>query len=185
MQPTPQLEETLAVDCPQVKATVEEYVHKDKPFRITFTSRQQSRRDFIIQQLNEHAIMQTVILRNKLQETERQRGFKDEICFKSLRRMFMEMKKTDNLKAYESRLRYQEHVRRYHYVAHPQIDQDHQLVDREVKRLKNMLLGTRQREEQKKQNKLRMLRKHAAKQTRKVPKTVDTKSTTPNATTEQ
>ncbi|XP_014095965.2 general transcription factor 3C polypeptide 1 [Bactrocera oleae] len=185
MPPTPQLEETLAVDCPQVKATVEEYVHKDKPFRITFTSRQQSRRDFIIQQLNEHAIMQTVILRNKLQETERQRGFKDEICFKSLRRMFMEMKKTDNLKAYEIRLRYQEHVRRYHYVAHPQIDQDHQLVDREVKRLKNMLLGTRQREEQKKQNKLRMLRKHAAKQTRKVPKTVDTKSTTPNATTEQ
>ncbi|XP_011181660.2 general transcription factor 3C polypeptide 1 [Zeugodacus cucurbitae] len=185
LAPKPQLEETFAVDCPQVKATVEEYVHKDKPFRVTLTSRQQSRRDFIIQQLNEHALMQTVVLRTKLQEVERLRGFKDEICFKSLRRMFMEMKKTDNLKAYEIRLKYQEHVRNYHYVAHPEIDKDHMLVDREVKRLKNMLLMTRQREEQKKQNKLRMLRQSAAKLSRKVSKASDNKSTAPHTSAEQ
>ncbi|XP_054727905.1 general transcription factor 3C polypeptide 1 [Anastrepha obliqua] len=180
LPPTPQVEEAFAVDFPQIETSIEEYKYNDKQFRVTYTARQQYRRDFIIRQLNEHIIIQSVILRNKLQESERERGFTDEICFKSLRRMFMELKKTDNLKSYEVNLKYKGHVRTYRYVAHPEVDSNHVLIQREIRRLKNILLVTREREEQKKQNRLRISRRIP----RKTQKTVEVKPVKTESPTE-
>ncbi|XP_017476820.1 PREDICTED: general transcription factor 3C polypeptide 1 isoform X1 [Rhagoletis zephyria] len=170
-----QLEDTFTVDCPQIEATVEEDKYEDKQFRVIHTQRQQSRRDFIVRQLNEHAVLQMVIIRHRLYTFEKEQGLTDEICAKSMRRLLEELHKTDNLNIYKVVLKYQGHLRIYRYAAHPAVDANHMLIQREVKRLKNKLLIAREREEQKNRNRLRISRKVSKKPHKAVAEVKPTK----------
>ncbi|XP_067640632.1 general transcription factor 3C polypeptide 1 isoform X2 [Eurosta solidaginis] len=134
----------------EIETIVRDYVSDVKHVNRTTSPRQIYRRNFIIQQLNEYGILSTIILRRKLQESEHIRGVADEICYKSLRRIIMDLKISDNLKAYEFILSFQNIKRIYHYVAHPAIDPNHPLMQYELKRLKNLLLIRKHNSDRKK-----------------------------------
>ncbi|XP_004527469.1 general transcription factor 3C polypeptide 1 [Ceratitis capitata] len=178
-------EDICSVDYAQIESTLEDYVYKEKLFRVVFTSRQQYRRDFIVRQLNESYVMSTITLRNRLQEAEQKLGHKDEMCFKSLARIFMEMKRSENLKIYEITLKYKGHTRTHRYVAHPQIDKNHALLQKEMNSLKNTLIMSREREESKRHNYECRLAKRALKASRKIQKSTENKNLKLNITPDQ
>lgn len=96
------------------------------------------RRNQIINILNECNLIHSNDLRVQLLAHEKEKGYNTEMCIKSMKRILQALKQSNTLNIYEILLQFDDNIRLYRYVAHPQITIDHPLIQREIIKLKNL-----------------------------------------------
>lgn len=96
-----------------------------------------TRKAFVVKQVDEHCIISVLILRKNLVEHEKEKGLKDEVCQKSVKRILYHMSQSHIVRVYEIVLQCDEHIRIYRYITHPKIDINHAILKNEILKLKN------------------------------------------------
>ncbi|XP_073816879.1 general transcription factor 3C polypeptide 1 [Musca autumnalis] len=131
-------------DIPQITARIKPYEYKTRTntARENHSQRLVARKAFAVKMINEKCVLPVLLLRKLLQIHEKEKGLKDEICRKSIRRMLHNMSESNIVRMYEIILQCEEHIRIYRYVTHPKIDIDHQVLKNETLKLKNSFFLT-------------------------------------------
>ncbi|XP_017152557.1 uncharacterized protein LOC108162362 [Drosophila miranda] len=110
------------------------------------TQRHLRRKEQIVKMINENCIVQLMNVSSSIKREERKAGYKDTLCRRSLFRLLRSMIDAEIVNVYELTLRYEQRIRFYRLVTHPKIDSDHELLKREILRLKsNFHLMTEER----------------------------------------
>ncbi|XP_055845496.1 general transcription factor 3C polypeptide 1 [Episyrphus balteatus] len=126
-------------DIKQITSTIKEVVNKFNPIPRDVTIKQIERQQMVVKLVDKLCIIQVPILRTEIIKYEQEAGYKDEICNKSIYRIIARLQKQNIVNTYEITLRLDEHARLYRYVTHPKIDINHEVMQREVLKLKNAL----------------------------------------------
>lgn len=132
-------EDVQFTDIPQITSRIKPFEYKlnTNTVRENHSQRLVSRKAFAVKMVNEKCIISVLLLQKLLKIHEKEKGLKDEICQKSIRRMLLHMSESNIVRVYEIILQCEEHIRIYRYVTHPKIDMDHQVIKNEILKLKN------------------------------------------------
>jgi len=101
------------------------------------TQRLLNRQKMIVRQIDQNCLVPLPRMLRTVQETERQAGFKDVLCRRSLMRMLLPMVENHILNVFEITLHYNQRVRVYRFATHPKIGLDHAVMKREILKLKS------------------------------------------------
>ncbi|XP_037936910.1 general transcription factor 3C polypeptide 1 [Teleopsis dalmanni] len=115
-----------------------EYVIKNNT-RDLSTYKQVFRKATIVKCINKNCIIPVYALRYEIQRYEKEQNYADEVCFKSVARILHQLQKNKILNIYEITVQFEEYIRTYRYATHPKIDIEHEMLKREVLKLKNNL----------------------------------------------
>ncbi|XP_030377859.1 general transcription factor 3C polypeptide 1 [Scaptodrosophila lebanonensis] len=133
--------DVVLFDVPEIVANVLPLVlHFKSNFLDTNTQRQVQRKSLIVQQIDECCLLPVADLRHRIQEAEKQMGYHDSICHKSLLRLLYTLREAKVLNVYQVTLQHKNQVRVHRLVTHPKIVVDHMQMQRAVLRLKNNFL---------------------------------------------
>ncbi|XP_017132479.1 general transcription factor 3C polypeptide 1 [Drosophila elegans] len=125
-------------DMPEIVMNARPIAFKLKKTRTTNqTQRQLGRQRFITRQIDEHCLVALHRLQKNLQAEERQAGFKDSLCRRSLLRLLRPLVEDHVINVFEITLHYQQRVRVYRFATHPKIGLDHVVMKREILKLKS------------------------------------------------
>lgn len=101
------------------------------------TQRQINRQKMIVRQIDQNCLVSLPRVLRSVQETERQAGFKDSLCRRSLMRLLRPMVEENIINVFEITLHYNQRVRVYRFATHPKIGLDHAVMKREIVKLKS------------------------------------------------
>ncbi|KAH8273917.1 hypothetical protein KR044_003413 [Drosophila immigrans] len=101
------------------------------------TQRVLDRKILIVRQVNEKSIVHAIDLIKVINEMDFNVRCQECICRKTLYRMLQKMQTAGILNVYELTLKYNQRLRIYRMVTHPKIGVDHDIMQREVLRLKS------------------------------------------------
>lgn len=124
-------------DIPEIKAEIK--AHNFEKFKIpknTNTERFISRKQMVVDLINQCCIYQLSTLKNKMQGIETSQGLKVQMCRKSLYRVLHELCINKVIKVYEISTQYEDDIRTNRFVMHPKIGLNHPVFIYEVHKLK-------------------------------------------------
>lgn len=128
-------------DLPEITANLSQMVIpiKQRSGEEKETQRQVERKIVIVKEIDKKCIVHIMELTRAIMQEEASVGSHETICRKSLMRLLHKMQQANVLNFYEVTLQYGERLRLYRMVSHPKINIEHQLLQREVLRLKSNL----------------------------------------------
>lgn len=103
------------------------------------TQHQVERKILIVKEIDKKCILHIMELTRAIMQEEANIGSQETICRKSIMRLLHKMQQANVINVYEVTLQYGERLRLYRMVTHPKINIEHQLLQREVLRLKSNL----------------------------------------------
>ncbi|XP_068150528.1 general transcription factor 3C polypeptide 1 [Drosophila tropicalis] len=135
---TPRNSDIVLKDHPEITSTVRPITIDIKRYKIEKQmERQVYRKTLIVRLIDENCIMQMYNMMRNIQKEEQNAGYSDSICRRSVLRLLQPMSESKVVNVYEISLQYGQRVRLYRLVTHPKITADHELLHREILRLKN------------------------------------------------
>ncbi|XP_017075867.2 general transcription factor 3C polypeptide 1 [Drosophila eugracilis] len=130
--------DVLLKDMPEIVTNARPMAFKIKKTKVANqTQRQMNRQKMIVRQIDQNCLVALYRLQKALQETERQAGFKDSLCRRSLMRLLRPMVEDHIINVFEITLNYNQQVRIYRFATHPKIGLDHPVMKREIAKLKS------------------------------------------------
>ncbi|EDW88305.1 general transcription factor 3C polypeptide 1 isoform X1 [Drosophila yakuba] len=130
--------DVLLKDLPEIVTNARPIAFKIKKTRAANqTQRQINRQKMIVRQIDQNCLVPLPRVLRSIQETERQAGFKDSLCRRSLMRLLRPMVEENVINVFEITLHYNQRVRVYRFATHPKIGLDHAVMKREIVKLKS------------------------------------------------
>ncbi|XP_062140175.1 general transcription factor 3C polypeptide 1 [Drosophila sulfurigaster albostrigata] len=124
-------------DLPEITANMRHFTFPPAVKSEKQSQRLLDRKILIVRQVNERSIVHFTDLIKVLNEMDYYVNSQESICRKTLFRMLHKMQTAGIINAYELTLKYEQRLRIYRLVTHPKIDMEHDLMRREVLRLKS------------------------------------------------
>lgn len=150
-------------DIPAITARVKVHEFKKGKYAREATTRQLQRRALVVKTIDERCIMMVADLRQVIQIDEKANGYTDEVCHKSIRRLLANLIERDIVKAYEIVLQCEDLVRIYRFVTHPKIEPTHEIMQKEIIKLKNHLFLIKEERRVRMRNKVAVIKSSASK----------------------
>lgn len=101
------------------------------------TIRHMNRQKVIVRLIDKQCVVPLYLLQKRLQEEERSAGYTDNLCRRSLQRLLRPLVDRHVVNVFEITMQYKAHVRLYRFATHPKIGMDHELMQREILKLKS------------------------------------------------
>ncbi|XP_034666416.1 general transcription factor 3C polypeptide 1 [Drosophila subobscura] len=138
-EPTiPESSEGIFRDTVEIVASVNPFSFKMKDVRLERqTQRHLRRKEQIVKLIDGNCIVHLMTVSSSIKKEEHKAGFKDILCRRSLYRVLRTMIDAGIVNVHEVTLQYGQRLRLYRLVTHPKIDADHELIRREILRLKS------------------------------------------------